>query len=137
MLGHGMSAGSLPLVLLIMAMTVVSASSFGIIAACFIIVVKRGDPISWVFKSASWLVGGVVFPVAVLPAWMQKLALLLPTTHALQAMRMVMLKGKSLSEIGPELTALSIFCFVLLPISLRTLRYAVRRAKREGTLTHY
>ena len=137
LLGGGMGAGSLPLVLLIMVMTVISASSFGIIAACFIIVVKRGDPISWIFKSASWLMGGVVFPVAVLPFWMQKLALLLPTTHALQAMRMVMLKGKNLSQIDTEIISLAIFCFVLLPISLRTLQYAVRRAKKEGTLTHY
>gem|GEM_PF-51005 len=137
LLGGGMGAGSWPLILLIMAMTVLSASSFGIIAACFIMVVKRGDPISWIFKSASWLVGGVVFPVAVLPIWMQKLAMLLPTTHALQAMRLAMLKGKGLNEIGSEIIALAIFCFVLLPISLRTLRYAVRRAKREGTLTHY
>jgi ABC-type multidrug transport system ATPase subunit/ABC-type multidrug transport system permease subunit len=135
--GGGMEGGSWPLVLLIMAMTVISASSFGIIAACFIIVVKRGDPISWIFKSASWLLGGVVFPVTVLPGWMQKLAMLLPTTHALQAMRMVMLKGEGLSEIAPDLIALALFCFVLLPISLRTLRYAVRRAKREGTLTHF
>jgi ABC-type multidrug transport system ATPase subunit/ABC-type multidrug transport system permease subunit/pimeloyl-ACP methyl ester carboxylesterase len=137
MLGGGMEGGSWPLVLLIMAMTVISACSFGTIAACFIIVVKRGDPISWIFKSASWLMGGVVFPVTVLPAWMQKLALLLPTTHALQAMRLVMLKGKGFVDIEPELIALALFCFVLLPVSLRTLRYAVRRAKREGTLTHF
>jgi ABC-type multidrug transport system ATPase subunit/ABC-type multidrug transport system permease subunit len=137
LMGGGMGSGSMLLVFVIMLMTVISASSFGIIAACFIIVVKKGDPISWIFKSASWLMGGVVFPVAVLPAWMQKLALLLPTTHALQAMRMVMLKGKGLGEIAPEIISLALFCFVLLPISLRTLRYAVRRAKREGSLTHY
>ena len=137
MIGGGMGDGSPLLVLLIMLMTVVSASSFGIIAACFIIVVKRGDPISWIFKAASWLIGGVVFPVTVLPAWMQTLALLLPTTHALQALRMVLINGENLYGIWPEITSLALFCFVLLPISLKTLSYSVRRAKREGTLTHY
>lgn len=29
------------------------------------------------------------------------------------------------------------FCFLFLPISLRVLKYAVRRAKQEGTLTPY
>jgi ABC-2 type transport system permease protein len=133
----GMRISNYPLVLLILVLTVVSASSFGIIAACFIMVVKRGDPISWLFKSASYLLGGVVFPVTVLPSWMQKMALLLPTTHALRAMRLVMLQGKSINDMLPEIAALCVFCFLLLPISLRTLKYAVRRAKKEGTLTHY
>ena len=133
----GTISGNLPLALLILLLTVASASSFGIIAASFIMVVKRGDPISWLFKSASWLLGGVVFPVAILPLWMQKLALLLPTTHALQAMRLVLLQGKSIGDVLPEIAALCVFCFLLLPISLRVLKYAVRRAKQEGTLTHY
>jgi ABC-type multidrug transport system ATPase subunit/ABC-type polysaccharide/polyol phosphate export permease len=137
LLDSGMSTGSWPLVLLILFLTILSASSFGIIAACFIIVTKRGDPISWLFKSASWLLGGVVFPVSMLPSWMQKLALLLPTTHALRAMRLALLQGKSLHELLPEIGALCVFCFLLLPISLRTLTYSVRRSKIEGTLTHY
>jgi len=133
----GMRIDNYPLVFLILLLTVLSASSFGIVAACFIMVVKKGDPVSWVFKSASYLLGGVVFPVAVLPPWMQKTALLLPTTHALRAMRLVVLQGKSVSDILPEIAALCVFCFLLLPISLRVLKYAVRRAKQDGTLTYY
>lgn len=137
LLDSGMRTSNLPLALLILLLTVASASSFGIVAASFIMVVKRGDPISWLFRSASWLLGGVVFPVAILPDWMQKLALLLPTTHALRAMRLALLQGKSVSDVLPEIAALCVFCFLLLPVSLRVLRYAVQRAKQEGTLTHY
>lgn len=136
-MGSGMRINNFPLVFLIMLLTIVSASSFGIIAACFIMVVKKGDPISWLFKSASWLLGGVLFPISVFPSWMQKLALLLPTTHALRAMRLALLQGKSMNDMLPEIGALCAFCFLLLPISLRALKYAVRRAKQEGTLTHY
>jgi hypothetical protein len=42
-----------------------------------------------------------------------------------------------LHELLPEIGALCVFCFFLLPISLRTLTYSVRRSKIEGTLTHY
>ena len=136
-MNSSMRIESYPLVFLILLLTVLSASSFGIISACFIMVVKRGDPISWLFKSASYLLGGVVFPVTILPPWMQKMALLLPTTHALQAMRLVMLQGKSITDILPEIASLCVFCFLLLPMSLRVLIYAVRRAKEDGTLTHY
>jgi ABC-2 type transport system permease protein len=136
-MGSGMKFSNYPLVLLILGLTVASASSFGIISACFTIVVKRGDPVGWLFRSASWLLGGVVFPVSVLPIWMQKLALLLPTTHGLHAMRLVLLQGKSIGDLFPEIGALCLFCIFLIPISLRMLTYSVRRAKNEGSLTHY
>jgi ABC-2 type transport system permease protein len=137
LLDAGMRTSNFSLAVLILLLTVASASSFGIVAASFIMVVKRGDPISWLFRSASWLLGGVIFPVAILPLWMQKLALLLPTTHALRAMRLALLQGKSMSDVLPEIAALCVFCFLLLPVSLRVLKYAVQRAKQEGTLTHY
>jgi len=137
MFESGISTGNLPLAVLILIMTMVSASSFGIMSASFVIVVKRGDPISWLFKSASWILGGVVFPVTVLPLWMQKLSVLLPTVHALKAIRLVLLQGAKFNDVRLQIFALCVFCFLLLPISLRTLKYAVRRAKKEGTLTHY
>jgi ABC-type multidrug transport system ATPase subunit/ABC-type polysaccharide/polyol phosphate export permease len=137
LLDAGVRTSNFSLALLVLLLTIASASSFGIIAASFIMVIKKGDPISWLFRSASWLLGGVVFPVAVLPLWMQKLALLLPTTHALRAMRLALLQGKSINDVLQEIAALCVFCFLLLPISLRVLKYAVQRAKQEGTLTHY
>jgi ABC-type multidrug transport system ATPase subunit/ABC-type multidrug transport system permease subunit len=136
-MNSGMRIGNFPLALLILLLTVGSASSIGIISACFIIVVKRGDPIGWLFRSASYFLGGVLFPIGVFPSWLQKLALLLPTTHALRAMRLALLQGKSMSDMFPEIGALCIFCFLVLPISLRTLKYAVWRAKQDGSLTHY
>ena len=132
-----LKSGSFSLSVLLILLAMVSASSFGIISASFIIVVKRGDPISWLFKSASWILGGVVFPVTVLPFWMQKISLLLPTVHALKAIRLVLLKGAAFNDVLPQIAALSVYCFLLLPISLSTLNYAINRSKREGTLTHY
>lgn len=137
LIDSGIKISSLPLVLLILLLTVASASSFGIVAASFIMVLKKGNPLSWLFRSASWLLGGVVFPVAVLPIWMQNLALLLPTTHALRAFRLALLQGQSIDRMLPEIGALCLFCFLLLPVSLRALAYAVRCAKTDGTLTHY
>ena len=129
----GLSSGNFSLAVLILLLTIGSASSFGIIAASFIVVVKRGDPISWLFKSASWLLGGVVFPVTVLPDWLQKLSNVLPTVHALEAIRLALVKSASFSQVIPEIGALCIYCFILLPFSLWTLKYAVNRAKKEGS----
>ena len=110
--------GNYTISLFILVLTILSASSFGIMAASFIMVLKRGDPITWMFNSASALLGGVYFPVTVLPEWLQKVSLLLPTTHALKAMRLTLLKGASAMDVAGEIGALCVFCVVLLPLSL-------------------
>jgi ABC-2 type transport system permease protein len=98
---------------------------------------KRGDPINMLFMSTSELFGGVYFPVAVLPEWLQTVSHLLPITYSLNAMRQPLLQGYSLGELAPEIGALVLFSAVLVPASLLAFRYAVRKAKMEGTLVHY
>ena len=118
-------------------LSVVAFASLGIIAASVIMVIKRGDPVTGLFSSLAMLVGGVLFPVEILPPWLQFIAALLPITYAMEAMRLSLLTGAEWAELWPQILALLIFCLVLGPISLFSFRYAVRRARAEGTLAHY
>ena len=124
-------------VILILLLTVIVFSSLGIIAASFIMVLKRGDPIAWVFNAISSFLGGVYYPITVLPAPLQFLAGLLPITYALEALRQALLNGATIAELSLQILALAIFCLVLLPVSLVAFRLAVRQAKIDGSLTHY
>lgn len=118
-------------------LSIIAFASIGILAASIIMVIKRGDPVTSLFSSVSTLVGGVLYPVEILPSWLQSIAALLPITYALEAMRLSLLMGASWEELWPQLLALIIFCVVLGPISLVAFRYAVLRARAEGTLAHY
>jgi ABC-2 type transport system permease protein len=100
-------------------------------------VFKRGDPIQWGIGTLSTLLGGVYFPVAILPPALQWISRLLPITYSLHAMRLALLQDAAWSELIYDLLILSLFVIVLLPLSLLAFRYAVRRAKVEGSLTHY
>ena len=121
----------------ILLLTVVTFSSLGIIAAGFIMVLKRGDPVTWIFGAVSNLLGGIYYPIMVLPGWMQTLAKLIPVTYALRAMRLALLQGASFSELRGDIITLGIFCLVLLPLSLMVFGFAVRLARIDGSLTHY
>ena len=123
--------------ILVLILSVISFSSIGILAASFIMVLKRGDPIAWFFNATSGLLGGVYYPLDVMPTWMQWLARWLPITYALEAMRKALLQGLPLKFLWTELIVLGIFCCVLFPSGLLCFRYAVRLAKIEGSLTHY
>jgi ABC-type cobalamin/Fe3+-siderophores transport system ATPase subunit len=82
-------------------------------------------------------VGGVFYPIAVLPTWLQPLSHLLPLTYSLSAMRRAILQGDSLSALAPDIVMLGMFAAVLLPLRLVAFQNAVRRAEIEGSLTQY
>ena len=100
-------------------------------------VLKRGNPVTWVFGTTASLLGGVYYPIDVMPVWMQRLADLLPVTYALRSMRLALLQGASFLSLLPDILALTGFCVFLLPVSLFAFRFAVRRARDDGSLTHY
>lgn len=118
-------------------LAIISFASIGIISAGIIMIIKRGDAITALIASLANLVGGVYYPVAILPQGLQLVARFLPITYALRVMRQALLAGASWNELAPDLMALLIFCILLFPISLLVFRHAVQRARLEGTLAHY
>ena len=122
---------------IVLMITIVCFSSMGIISASFIMVFKKGNPVNWIFINLSWVLGGVYYPITILPEWLEKLAYLLPITYALEAMRLALLNGRSLGSLMPQIIPLFIFTVVMLPLSLSLFSFAVKRAKIEGSLVQY
>jgi ABC-2 type transport system permease protein len=83
------------------------------------------------------LLGGVYFPLQVLPHWVQILSQFIPFTHALEGLRQAVLLGKGLGELSFQVMVLSAFAVVLLPLSLAFFAWVVRQAKRLGTLSQF
>ena len=137
LLGVNMSQANYGGALISLVLSIIAFASVGIITASVIMVIKRGDPITAVFGNLASIIGGVFYPVEILPDWLQTIANLLPITYALRAMRLSLLSGANWSELAPDLLVLSLFCLVLFPFSLLTFRAAVNRARLEGTLAHY
>ena len=100
-------------------------------------VLKRGDPINFLLTNAAALLGGVYYPITVLPEWLQLVAALLPVTYSLRAMRLALVQGHSLKALLPDVAGLLVFSAAIIPLSLMAFRYAVRRAKVNGSLVQY
>lgn len=109
----------------------------GLISAAFIIVFKQGSPVNWIMGTASGLLGGILYPVSVLPAWLQPYAYLLPITHALEAIRQILLNGATFASVSHQMLVLALFAVLLLPTGLMAFGYGLKVAKREGSLIHY
>jgi ABC-2 type transport system permease protein len=112
-------------------------SALGILSAACIVVWKRGDPVPWLIGAASWLLGGVFYPIDAMPAWLQPLSRLLPITYALEALRPALLGGIGVVEVLRLAAPLIVFAAIVLPASLFAFTAAVARARREGTLRQF
>ena len=81
--------------------------------------------------------GSVFFPVEQLPESIQPASSILPITWSLRVVRGTLLQGKSFADVSGELANLAIITAILLPLGLFCSRFAIRRAKREGSLIQY
>jgi ABC-2 type transport system permease protein len=115
-------------------LTLLTYSVFGVLAASIVIVLKRGDPINWFFAQFSTFVAGAYFPVDLFPAWIQRIADFLPMTYAYRGMRMTLLTGAGIREVGVDILVLAVFVIVGLPLAAIACNGAVTRAKRDGSL---
>ena len=88
---------------------------------------------SMVVTAGVYLLSGVFYPVSALPGWLQVGSWVLHHTYALEALRLTLLQGASLSQVAPQLGALVLFTIGILPLSFLLFRYAVRRGKVEGS----
>ena len=135
--GLSLSRANFPAALLVLVCAVVPFVALGILAASIIMVTKRGDPLTWMVGSLFTLFGGVMFPVTMLPTWLQPIANFFPTTIALDAMRLALLQGASLEALLNHLIALLVFALILAPVSLIAFRIAVDIARRDGSLAQF
>jgi ABC-2 type transport system permease protein len=123
-------------VVVVLAGSLLAFSGLGIFSSAFLVLFKRGNPSRWFFLGVSSVVGGMLFPVSILPEWLQVVARLNPVTYALDAMRAALLDGASVFAIAYPLLILFLFAAVLLPMSMLAFSWAVRRTKITGTLSH-
>lgn len=109
----------------------------GLVGASVTLVLKRADPFGRMVHGLSMLAGGVIYPRAVLPAWLAALGEALPPTHALRALRGAWLAGQDVAALRGSLLALAALAVGGGLLAAVALRAADRLARRLGTLGHY
>jgi ABC-2 type transport system permease protein len=124
-------------ILFILMLTLVAFLTVGMMSAAFIMIFKQGNPIRYIFGTSSYFLSGIIFPVEVLPAVFQDIAQILPITHTVKALRELLLTDSGYQTIMPYILYLGLFILILSPFSIFFFRYAVKQAKRQGSLMQY
>lgn len=120
-----------------MVLTILIFLMLGMISCSILVLVKKGDPLNWIFSSLSGLLAGTMFPIAVLPDWLRAVALCLPLTHSLEAMRKCLLIGMSARQVYHHLAVLLAFTVVLFPVTVFVNNMCMKRARKQGAFSTY
>jgi ABC-2 type transport system permease protein len=118
-------------------LVIAAFSGLGLLAAGTTMLVRRLNPVAMVIGSLSFFLSGVMYPVTVLPDWLRAIGRVLPLTHALAVLRGALLIGASPAALADSFLALAIFAAVLAPLGAAVFRFALRRARLDGSLSHY
>ncbi|AGF78339.1 ABC-type multidrug transport system, permease component [Desulfocapsa sulfexigens DSM 10523] len=118
-------------------LTLLPFFGIGLVSAAFIIVFKQGNPIGGLMIMSSGLLGGVMYPVTVLPGWLKPFSVILPITHGLEAIRQILLNGAGIIDVHNQLLFLAILSIVSLATGFVSIYYGLKVAKNEGSLLHY
>lgn len=132
-----MSQASLFSTAAILLLTVLCYAPLGIISAAVIMVFKKGTWFRTLVNGASVLLGGVAYPIDVLPKWIAALSYYIPMTHSVSGMRHALLNGRSLGWLWADVAFLAGFAVIFIPLSLYVFELSLNHTKKLGTLTQY
>lgn len=137
LMGMNLGGANVPGAIMLLLLGVIAFDALGIMGAAVVMLTKQGLPIMGVFSTASALLSGVFFPVELLPGQVQWLAALIPSTYALEGLRLALLRGAALPALWPQLVPLVWFDILLVPLALCLFHLSAQRAMVSGTLVHY
>jgi ABC-2 type transport system permease protein len=109
-------------------------SPLGILSCALVLLYKRGALLGGALIYAMTLLGGAVFPLAVLPTWLEWIGRAMPVRFAFDGVRAALFTGD-----GWAVDALALACWgiVLTPAALLAFSAALRHAKKNGSLSEY
>lgn len=128
--------GALPGVV-ILALIVAAYLPFGLIGAAMVLSFRTTGPLLQGVLVGSMFLGGVYYPVEVIPAWIRPVADAVPLTYGLRALRRTLLEGVPPAAVAGDVLALAAFAAGLAVVGVGAVWAALRHARRAGTLAQY
>jgi ABC-2 type transport system permease protein len=121
-------------VVAMLAIASIAFAPIGILGAAATIVFKRGGAIAGVLVFAMTFVSGALFPLSLLPEWLQAIGRAMPTRFAFDGLRAALYGDGDWLWDARVLVAIAV---VAVPVSVWIFARALTHAKRSGTLAQY
>jgi len=110
---------------------------FALFLVAMVMAFKQVSSASGFIVTGVAIVGGLYFPIALLPDWIEWTSEVQPFTPATDLLRHLLVGTPLEHPAEIELLKLVLFALALLPLSLYFLRRAIRYGQRTGTVAEY
>jgi ABC-2 type transport system permease protein len=123
--------------LAIVGVMLVALYGIGMMMASTTLIFKQGWIVSEILASVVMVITPIAYPLAVLPVFMQKAALAVPTTYGILGVRHFLLGEQMGFSVGTAFLRLALLCVAWVVFGLVVFRVVDRWTRRSGTLSHY
>lgn len=110
---------------------------FALVLVSMVVVFKQTASATQFIVSGIAIVGGLYFPIALLPSWIRWTSEVQPFTPATDLLRHLLVNAPLVHPAAVELLKLVGFAALLFPAGVLLLRAAIRHGQRAGTIIEY
>ena len=115
----------------------ISFAGVGFVGAALVLVFRRAGAVTGWLVALALFLGGELFPLSLLPGWLQAISWLSPFTLTLSLIRDALLEQRAWGESWGALAGVSVAAIAYVTLGLVALAAGLRHAKRVGTLGGY
>lgn len=124
-------------VAVVLLLTIVMLWGFSMVLGAVGLLLKQANQLSNLVYPIVGLLGGVQYPVSLLPDWLRLPARLLPFGYGFEALAAASLNHAELAELGPQLLPLTGFAIALPIAGILTFNWLERVVRARGELDLY
>jgi ABC-2 type transport system permease protein len=121
---------------LVLALGISTLVGFSMIGAGILIVVKQGDPVTWLMGILTSVFGNVLFPPQVMPYPLRVISFFVPQYYFFTCIRLMM-TGQTVQAILPDVLILALMCAIILPLGYLIYSRCLKTARKNGTLSWF
>ena|SRR5437763_6065947 len=135
--GARINVANLPMFVLVLTLGVAACNAVGLLAASFLVLFKRGEPIIALYGIAAAFLGGALFSISVLPGWLRWMSYLVPHAYVISAERELLdprYAGGGI-PLGTATISLIAFCAGGFTVGLWLFNRALQYARSIGVLS--
>ncbi|MGH2628916.1 MAG: ABC transporter permease [Anaerolineales bacterium] len=138
-LGANFSLGGLPRFCAVLLLSTGTCMGIGLLSASLLVLSKRSQPVLILYGMAASLLGGALFPVSVMPGWLQALSHAVPHRYAIEGTRAALMEAPPAGAPGlaETLVVLLVFNVVVFCVGRWTFSRALQYARHMGLLSGY
>tara|TARA_B100000925_G_C21648140_1_gene320273 strand:+ start:47 stop:520 length:474 start_codon:yes stop_codon:yes gene_type:complete len=105
------------------------------LSGAFVLVYKQADPTNYLINILISLFSGIIYPVTVLPGYLQAISEIIPATYSLDLLRSVIFNNDLVFKI--DLINGLFTPLIIVIISLIVFNFAITKVKKDGSSGKY